>query len=274
MINRAVYSFWSKPQENPDKNLCGFNSTEAFLDCLHLSVIFSKKWFKEVVMVTDLQGKKIIEKAKIPFDSITTELEDIEVRPRHWAFGKLVACKIQSKPFIHLDNDVIWFKRPPSKVLKSETAFQNFEYNDHFHKFYLPQCNKAVEEKLEIGIDYKVKPEQKLAVNCGIMAFNNLAVLDELYDKAVQFINWHDTKDFGYYDLSSIIFEQMHLYQILKNHKIKIVTLGDVSAGEAYVSNEYAEEIGYTHLISSSKREKKIEEKVKQRLKLELNDKT
>lgn len=58
MINRAVYSFWTKPQSKSKELLCGFNSTEAFLDCLHLSVIFSKKWFKEVVMVTDLQGKK------------------------------------------------------------------------------------------------------------------------------------------------------------------------------------------------------------------------
>ena len=221
MINRAVYSFWSKPQENPDKNLCGFNSLERFIECLTLSVIFSKKWFKEVVMVTDAKGKALFEKHNLPFDEITTDLEDIEVNPRHWAFGKIVACKIQTKPFMHIDNDVIWFKKPPKKILRSEAGFQNFEYNDHFHKFYLPQCNLADLDNLDIGIDYKVKPEQKLAVNCGIMAFNNLDVLDELYNKAVQFISWHDTKDFGYYDLSSIIFEQMHLYQILKKQTLQ-----------------------------------------------------
>jgi hypothetical protein len=269
MINRAVYSFWTKPQSKSKELLCGFNSTEAFLDCLHLSVIFSKKWFKEVVMVTDLEGKKIIEKAKIPFDSITTELEDIKVRPRHWAFGKLVACKIQSKPFMHLDNDVIWFKKPPMRVLRAKACFQNFEANDQYHAFYRPQCKEATKDKLDIGIRYDIEIGETIAVNCGIMAFNEIGFLQELYDKALKFIDWHDTKNFPMWDLSSIVFEQMHLYQILLKRNI----MPDVLA-TFFVDDNLAAELGYTHLISNSKRDEEIEKKVKERLKIELNDKT
>jgi hypothetical protein len=229
MINRAVYSFWTKPQSKSKELLCGFNSTEAFLDCLHLSVIFSKKWFKEVVMVTDLEGKKIIEKAKIPFDSITTELEDI----------------------------------------KAKACFQNFEANDQYHAFYRPQCKEATKDKLDIGIRYDIEIGETIAVNCGIMAFNEIGFLQELYDKALKFIDWHDTKNFPMWDLSSIVFEQMHLYQILLKRNI----MPDVLA-TFFVDDNLAAELGYTHLISNSKRDEEIEKKVKERLKIELNDKT
>jgi len=101
------------------------------------------------------------------------------------------------------------------------------------------------------------------------MAFNEIGFLQELYDKALKFIDWHDNKNFPMWDLSSIVFEQMHLYQILLKRDI----IPDVLA-TFFVDDNLAAELGYTHLISNSKRDEEIEKKVKERLKLELNDKT
>jgi hypothetical protein len=43
MVEKVVYSFWSKPMNSDN---IGFNSEESFINCLKLSVFYSKKYFK------------------------------------------------------------------------------------------------------------------------------------------------------------------------------------------------------------------------------------
>ncbi len=108
MIKRAVYSLW--PDPIGDINV-GFNSEQALIECLALSLHYSKKWFDTVVLVTTSAGKKLIEGYNLPFDEISTELDLglAEIDRAHWAMGKIYACKIQKEPFIHIDFVVILF---------------------------------------------------------------------------------------------------------------------------------------------------------------------
>ena len=57
MINKVVYSHWSKPM---DGEHVGFNSKEAFANCARLSILASKKWASVVELVTDKEGYKFL----------------------------------------------------------------------------------------------------------------------------------------------------------------------------------------------------------------------
>ena len=259
MIKKALYSHWSKPNENTDL-FAGFNTEQDFANSLHLSVLCSKKWFEEVELVTDKEGKEFVNRHKIPFDNIIVCLDDYNhIRSKHWAIGKIVACNMQKAPFMHIDNDVFLFKKPRKSLLESDASFQNFEkVEDHW---YTNQLKVAKKEKPIKEIDYSIKA----SVNCGIMGFNKLDLIPEWLDLAYQFIEWFDNTKIIKKELSSIMFEQYHLFQLLIKYKYKVSVIADF-----YVSPKIAKETGYTHLIAASKRRPDIEEMVENRLSREL----
>ena len=257
MINKVVYSYWSKPSKG--KNV-GFNSIKAFSNCATLSVLNSKKWFDKVELVTDKKGYKLlIDKLKLPFDTVVVDLDKLNnIDKKHWAIGKLHACSIQKEPFMHLDFDAIWFKKPPEKILKAKACFQNWETNQYTHVFYKPLmklCKKTPELKIHKYCDFK----EINALCCGFIGFNDLSKIKLWYDLALDYIEKAGNKK---QEISSIMFEQYFISNILKYFKIPVTTLG-----ENWVEEDLAKKVGYTHLIANSKREKHIEDKIKEKLK-------
>jgi len=257
MIKKAIYSNWSKPNDNL---YAGFNSDEAFANSLHLSVLHSKNWFEEVELITDAKGKKLVDKYKIPFDNVVVCLDDYNhIGNQHWAIGKIVACCMQKSPFMHIDNDVYWFKKPPARLLQADCCFQNYESTEF--DWYKHQMHKASETCQIKEIDYTVKT----ALNCGIIGFNKLDVLPEWMELALRYIDWFDNTDSVTGELSSIIFEQYHIYQLLKKNNYNVSVISD-----DYITDAVAEEYGYTHLISTVKREEEVEQKVATKLQRDL----
>jgi hypothetical protein len=265
MIERAVYSLWTSPIEGEH---VGFNTEEALFDCFKLSLYYTKQWFKEVHLVTDIKGKALIKKHGLKFDKIDIGLEESlkGIDKIHWALGKIYACKIQDKPFIHIDNDVIWFKKPPLKILTAEAAFQNTECKSLIN-WYSLLLNDAQD-------NYKNKPEwfnckDFKAYNCGIIAFNKLDFLSEWWEEALKYISYLRDDCFVEYgqEITSLIFEQFAVYHLCKyyNYDVRVLSL------KTHITEEVAIELGYTHLISGSKRDHKVELKVKNRLKQIIN---
>lgn len=270
MINKAVYSHWSKPV-NSDSWL-GFASERSLIASLYLSVLFSRKWFDEVELVTDTKGKELlIDKYDIPFTSYNTELNKIDkVSKKHWAFGKLIACELQTKPFIHIDNDVIWFKKPPARVLESKSCFQNVERSEYQYQFYnqlAQHANLFFKEKKKFVNYLGIK-----AVNCGIMAFNDLTVIKPWVDYARDYIKYYNiysdkiNKMVGY-KMSPIIFEQLHLFYFLREYGYD--PYHTISPNIDYIDKQEAIDLGYTHMISITKRKPHVEKKVLLRLEKE-----
>jgi hypothetical protein len=220
----------------------------------------SKKWFEEVELVTDKKGKEFVDRYKIPFDNIIVCLDDYNhIRSKHWAIGKIVACKMQKKPFMHIDNDVFLFKKPKKSLLESDASFQNLErVEDHW---YTNQISVAKKENPIEEIDYTVK----VSVNCGIMGFNKLDLIPEWLELAFKFIEWFDNTESIKKELSSIMFEQYHLFQLLIKYKYSVAVIADF-----YIDDKISKEAGYTHLIAASKRRPDLEEKVEKRLAQEL----
>lgn len=247
------------------ENHVGFNSEKMFVAAAHLSVILNLNHFDEVELVTDQRGKELfIDKWNIPFTNVVVCLDKLNhINSHHWAIGKLEACSIQTEPFMHQDLDVFWFKKPPSLVYESDVCFQNLENDRIIHGFYLELMHHANDffEKKKPFVDYSTIN----AVNCGIMAFNDLSVINDWYAHAMEYIEYHDRtggpKDSVWNSMTSLVFEQVHLYYFLKNAGIDMSFLSMGTKQDHYfLSQSRANELGYTHLISSSKRNKNTED--------------
>lgn len=266
MIERAVYSLWTNPMEGEH---VGFNTEEALINCFKLSLHYAKKWFKEVHFVTDLKGKALVEKHGLEFDNINTDLEYVMkgVYRNHWSLGKIYACKIQDKPFMHIDIDVIWFKKPPEKILKSDASFQlvENEHQEYWYALLLDHADKYYKDKPSWFNCKEIK-----AYNCGFIGFNKLGIVKEWWDEALKYIKYLDASGFDYnHHLSCLIYEQFAIYHLCKYRKYKVDVLSNYhpsTIGKGHITEEAAKELGYTHLIASSKRDKKMEDLVKRKL--------
>lgn len=270
MIERIVYSLWTSPM---DEQTVGFNTEKAFIECFSLSLHFSKKWFKEVHLVTDLKGEQLMKKYGLTFDNINTDLETVmkDVYKGHWSLGKIYACKIQDKPFIHLDNDAILFKPLPESFLNSEIGFQNIETEEQeqWYKLLLTHAEENYKTKPVWfdGTDFK-------AYNCGIMAFNKFDIIYEWWDEALKYIDYLDNSGFNYdHHLSCLIYEQFAIYHLCKHRSYNVDLLSFYGRPEqrdlGFLPNDLAAKLGYTHLIATCKRNPKIELKIRERLKKE-----
>ena len=267
MIKRAVYSLWTKPMNG---KTVGFNTEKNLIECFALSLHYTKKWFDEVHLVTDFEGKDLVERYGLSFDNIDTSLEHVMmgIYENHWSLGKIYACKLQKEPFIHIDIDVILFKPLPDKFLKSDAAFQNLETESqkYWYKWLLDHAEKKYTSKPKWFDTEKVK-----AYNCGVIAFNKLDVIQEWWTESLNYIKFLDESKFNYdHHLSCLIYEQFCIYCICKfyNYEVDLLTFYGESH-EKYmgtISEELAKKLGYTHLIAASKRDPLIEKKIKNRL--------
>jgi hypothetical protein len=254
MIDKAIYSLWTKPM---DDFLVGFNSEEIFIKCLSISLEMSNKYFTHVELVTDIKGKELlIDKYGLPFTSVSIELEEAlkGIDSKHWAIGKIYSCKIQKEPFIHIDNDVIWSKKPHIDLLSADACFQQSEIMKDVGLGHIrPYINLINNFRLDskyINWDFKE------SYNCGIIGFNRLDLLDIWWDEALKYIEYIDNYNMEY-EITSLIFEQFYITNLCNyfNYSVKLIT--DFSS----INNiEHAASIlGYTHFVSDSKKTKENE---------------
>ena len=102
--------------------------------CWALSALQASRHFEDCCLVTDLAGAELLSgELALPFTSVSTALETLNERsadPQWWVLGKLSAYAAQTEAFLHLDADVILWKRPPSHLLQARVIAQNPEHFD------------------------------------------------------------------------------------------------------------------------------------------------
>ena len=261
MIDKAIYSFWTKPMG--DKYV-GFRSEKSLIECFSISVMMSRKHFSKVELVTDIKGKELlIDKYGLPFTSVSTELEEAlkDIDQKHWAIGKIYACKIQKEPFIHIDNDVIWFKKPPIELLKADACFQNEEVDEEVDFNNMNSYHYLIKHAKDNYIDCPnyINWDNTCAYNCGIIGFNRLEHLDTWWQAALKYIDYIDSyfgKEYDtWFELTCLIFEQFYIVSICDkfNYDVKFIK-------KDFVDDDTSKLLGYTHLISESKRTEYVEQ--------------
>jgi len=259
---KAVYSFWTP---NNRQSYTGYNKIIDLVASTALSLECSKKIFSSVELVTNNWGKSIfIDKYKLPFDSVNTDLENIKVEPHFWAYAKIYAYSIQKEPFCHIDNDVfIWDKSLIDKVKNKEIFFQSKEPFNEIHGWYEPllECYKGA-PNIE---SYFASSPVDFGWNCGIVGANNLDLIQDWIHASESFIL--DKENIEYVkknkDLirhQNLLHEQYFIACILEYYGRK----EDKEIG--VLLKDYKNSKGYTHTWGTTKKIEEIVLKVRKRL--------
>lgn len=124
--------------------------TESEIYSLTLSVLWIKKFYKNVFLYTDKKTKKLINELKIPFDVIDTDILN-EVNTKTFSIPKLLVYSNQNEPFLHLDNDLILYKKfnfdNDNKIIFSfneglSEINSYTKYHNQFFKTYVNSLDK------------------------------------------------------------------------------------------------------------------------------------
>ncbi len=262
---KAIYSYWDTGDGL--KSATNWYSTEFMLSFMVVSVLNTKKNFSKIEMITDSKSKIWIEKLNLPFDKISTELDEIDGKysKNSWAVGKIKAYSIQNEPFIHIDLDVILFNGLSKSLLSKDVIIQNYEYlkNDIWSKFYLPFVDIIESNCSDLPENFS---EKYRAFNMGIYGCNNLEVNKIYCDTVFNFLDKYEKSLYEKLILDKIcvVWEQYFCDLICSSHKLNVGVVLDV------VTNE-VNEGGYIHLMSN-KSDKNVGESYINLVKSELPD--
>lgn len=234
MDTKIIQSFWSKPfnksynLNNTDRSKGGWLCRSLSYMSIALSCLQLKKFYKNVVLFTDKNGKYVlIDVLKLPYDEVIVKLDDInEYDEDLWAIGKLYTYSLQDEPFLHVDNDVFIWEPFEQKLFDYPLIVQNLEKQSPFYenlskeiKGNFPFIIEDMNEYLEnTGV-----VQGYSGINAGIIGGNDVCFFKEYTKKAFEFINLNYKKlnkiNVGWFN---IIYEQSLFYCIAKNKELKI----------------------------------------------------
>jgi len=248
----AIYTYI--PEKG--KEACGFLNTNDLAAFLALSVEYSKRHFKKVKLMTNKYGKSIlIDRYKIAFTKVSTELEGLKFPKELWAYPKVAAYGLQKESFIHIDLDVILWEKIPREIKSDPIAFQHKElFKDELG--YIP----LIKEISKTTVAYFLKSQKvDYAYNCGIVAVNDLTIIKKWKEIVDEFIS---NGPHVHHSRFNYVFEQHFIACILKNEGIEAKFL--LNEKDSIAKPKFK----MTHLWGETKKSPDIE-KVKGRLKKE-----
>lgn len=261
MKNKDVNAVYSLDIIN---GTAGFNDLKHLMASLRLSVMYSKKNFKKVILYTNLQGKKIVEEHGIPFDEIDFSYDKVKTNPLHWSYIKVYTCSKQKEPFVHIDNDAFLWDGLPKEMLESDCGFQSEEYQDLFKWYkdsiayfrfnYKEERHDTIDRCLK-GVNYK----NFKAFNCGIIYFRKIN--EDLLKEWGEAATWvcdvfsKENPEIGNTE-RCVFFEQFLVARLCDLYEMKTCHILETNQP-------------FTHLLAWHKRSPEVEKKLRDRLEKE-----
>jgi hypothetical protein len=290
---RPVWSFWSKPAE--ERQGSPWPNDKLHLLSWILSVMEAKKHYGgDTQLVTDDAGaKKLVDQLGLRFGRVSTALNQLkDYDSSWWALGKIVAYRAQEVPFVHIDSDVILWTRLPEELETADVLAQNPEFfvvGDP-HTWYIPdRLEKSLLHENEGWLPREwnwyraVFSDLLSAVCCGIYGGRRLDFIHHCADLALRIVEHPvnrevlKAEDKKIKNLYLMLIEQFLPVACLEYHTdnrfskfygVKFRYLFN-SMEDAYYR---AFRCGYTHLISSSKLNPIVIERLEARVQKEYPD--
>lgn len=225
-----VQSYWTKPLFMSNDTSChridgGWGSTFVALCAYAYSGLSISKFYPETVLYTDDYGIKIFgDILGIPYANIYTDLNKLDFHPSLWALGKVYTYSLQTRPFIHIDNDIFIWSKLPQNIEEASLCCQNREI---LTKDYL-KAMKIMEE------DFKTVPpifqnnSNIQSINAGILGGHNIEFINNYSNIIIETYKSY-RKEFEYRKLESgyynIILEQLSFAKLAKEKNEKITFL-------------------------------------------------
>ena len=235
------------------------------------------------MLVTDRMGKKLlVDQLGLPFAHVSTDLEQLHhVDPGWWAMGKLVACRLQDRPFVHLDNDVFLWKALPRDLTESPVLAQcpySFTRN---HPYFRPHEIEMAfaEEALELPVEWtwvRTSRNEFPAANGGILGGSAVEFLRYYAQNAVDLIlkpehgrAWSRIADKQW---SYVLIEEFFLLACIEYHASRATSpYRGVRVSHVFPSWEHAYDpnraarAGFTHLMGAAKSHPTVAMRIEER---------
>ncbi len=268
---KAVWSFWSKPFEAHRRSM--WPSERHHLFAWALSVETARQHYPDTWLITDDAGARmLVDGLGLPFTRVSTELNALAHHdPDWWALGKVYAYRMQTEPFVHIDNDVFLWKRLPARLEHADVFAQNPEPISGSTPYYQP-------ERLEYAIEratggwlpdewrwYRRASKYQRAECCGLFGGNRIDFISRFAEASLRSVNdpcnQHALQSLPDKRMHSLLIEQYLLAAFVEYHKdLAILPWGKVHI--EYLFNampdlwnpSHAMQAGFTHLIAGAKR--------------------
>jgi Family of unknown function (DUF6734) len=228
---RIVQTLWTKPVyegsigDRHQRFHGGWLSKKYNYMSWTLSCLQFRKFYSNVELVTDIQGKKLlIDTLELPYTSVKVELDCLNHYPSTlWTLPKIYSYQIQKKPFIHTDGDVfIWEKFKPQiesaqlcsqqLVINHKPQYQIME-DLKSQQCYIPDCIKK---------DRAINKIPRIS-NAGLFGGTNLDFFKEFARLSFEFVDRNLSKipkftsrNFG------MIFEEYLFYCLAQEKEIDV----------------------------------------------------
>jgi hypothetical protein len=279
---KAVWSFWSKPEQHR----VAWPSERHHLMAWVLSLQTVRQHYRTTMLCTDTAGARLlIDTIGLEFGHVSTALDALQqCDPGWWALGKLYAYRAQTDPFIHFDNDVFLWKRFPARLESAPVLAQNPEDFLLGTSYYAPEtfddllreCGGWLPEEWTW---YASIGPRRRATCCGFFGGNNVDFIRYYAETAISLIE-HPCNQLGWARLinktdHNHLVEQYLLSACINYHHNKIdspfykVDIRYLFAGLDEAFSHVAAELGYTHLLGSSKRNAQISARLERRIQQE-----
>jgi len=227
---KFIHTFWTGPSQNNKKDLismkAGWLSCEYHWMSWALSCLQANKVFGAIELVTDNKGREIlIDQLKLPYTHVSTDLENKldDYPPQVWALAKIYTYSIQSGPFLHLDGDVYFWKKPDELLLKSTLIAQNLDKNLEIYRLGLNEINDHFTNIPSIFKRNKYENKDIYASNAGILGGYDPDFFKQYARAAFEFIA-DNKKDLEKVNTASLnfIFEQYLFCQLAAERNITV----------------------------------------------------
>ncbi len=227
---KIIQSFWSKPffkekkEHIHDRKFGGFNEKKYFYYSWTLSCLQLCKYYKNVNLVTDAIGKKLlVDTLELPYVHVSTDLDDLQSFDQDfWALGKIMVYSSQDQPFIHVDGDAFIWKKFPPFIETAGLVAQSYER----------QFNVFARMVHEIKEDFPNLPayfftvEEENMHNAGIIGGNDYKFFKELAKEVFGFIG-SNAEEIQHVDknMFNAIFEQYIYFKYAEATSRKVTHL-------------------------------------------------
>lgn len=284
---RAVWTFWSRPFQLRQR-FAWLNERYHLLAWV-LSVETARNHYPDTALYTDDEGAQLlIDGLGLQFQQVSTALNILAGHdPLLWALGKIYTYRLQTTPFVHLDNDVFLWKRLPARMETAPLLAQNPEHFIIGESHYKPQAFVTASNGAEtIGIPtewkwyYAERKQSQRGEACGIFGGNHIEFINCYADLAIWMAEhpantsiWSLLSGEAGTNNACGLFEEYLLSACIEYHQntatspyrnIGIEYLFG-SMAEAY-NAEHAARAGYTHLIGDAKKNRLLCDRLEQRV--------
>lgn len=235
---KPYFSYWSPGYKKIDSQT---------IDLIKLSTFFAKKHYGQIHLITDSKGYNRL-KDVCNWDSISKDLDTLPVDYSEvWSLGKIKTFEIASRrkeQFIHLDFDVILWKKLPKFIEEADIFCQSREG----HVTEWDCVNRLYELENRGYIENHIKPY--ISPNCGIIGGKNFEFINQYSMSALNMVfnkknEWFWKFYKGYHFEKAVLAEQYYLAICAEYFEKDIVYL--LNDG----SDKECEQIGYTHLLGA-----------------------